>query len=699
MSGYLKREDQRLRNYVASMRAVFRKRAVYSDETSFYRSPFEPKPGDLVRIRIRTYKNNVDEVWFISGALRSQMEKKETRECFDYYEISITCGEDPIIYYFELKSGNIVYYYNKIGVTRDLTERHAFRIHPGFSTPEWARGTVMYQIYTDRFANGDPANDVLTDEYAYLEGHSRHIDDWYAVPEDFDVRNFYGGDIEGIEQKLDYLEDLGVEVLYLNPIFVSPSNHKYDIQDYDHVDPHFSKMIHDGGDLLAPGDMDNQHAGRYIKRVTDTENLAASDAYFVSFVEKVHARGMKVILDGVFNHCGSFNKWMDRERIYEGRPGFEPGAYVNSRSPYRDFFKFNNEHAWPYNEFYDGWWGHATLPKLNYEDSKKLEEYILNIGRKWVSPPFNCDGWRLDVAADLGHSAEYNHIFWKKFRKAVKEANPDALILAEHYGETFDWLKGDEWDTVMNYDAFMEPVTWFLTGMEKHSDQFRTDLLGNGTSFKDAVNYHMASFMGPSLLCAMNELDNHDHSRFLTRTNHRVGRVSFLGAEAAGEDISYPVLREAVLIQMTFPGAPTIYYGDEAGVVGFTDPDNRRTYPWGREKKDLIKFYKTAIRMHKGSRALREGSYKDLGSGQNLVAYGRFTNREQIVVVVNSSTESIIAEIPVWETGVPRNRNTIMRELLRTNEQGYASKLTAHDVTAGILTIELSAHEAVVLKA
>ena len=282
MSGYLKREDQRLRNYVASMRAVFRKRAVYSDETSFYRSPFEPKPGDLVRIRIRTYKNNVDEVWFISGALRSHMEKKETRECFDYYEISITCGEDPIIYYFELKSGNIVYYYNKIGVTRDLTERHAFRIHPGFSTPEWARGTVMYQIYTDRFANGDRANDVLTDEYAYLEGHSRHIDDWYAVPEDFDVRNFYGGDIEGIEQKLDYLEDLGVEVLYLNPIFVSPSNHKYDIQDYDHVDPHFSKIIHDGGDLLAPGDMDNQHAGRYIKRVTDTENLAASDAYFVS---------------------------------------------------------------------------------------------------------------------------------------------------------------------------------------------------------------------------------------------------------------------------------------------------------------------------------------------------------------------------------------------------------------------------------
>lgn len=172
---------------------------------------------------------------------------------------------------------------------------------------------------------------------------------------------------------------------------------------------------------------------------------------------------MRVILDGVFNHCGSFNKWIDRERIYEQQPEYPKGAYVSGESPYRKFFRFHDERkeAWPYNKSYDGWWGHDTLPKLSYEDSPELEQYIMDIGKKWVSPPYNADGWRLDVAADLGCSNEYNHMFWKRFRKEVKEANPEALILAEHYGDPGEWLQGDEWDSVMNYDAFMEPLTWF----------------------------------------------------------------------------------------------------------------------------------------------------------------------------------------------------------------------------------------------
>ena len=184
--------------------------------------------------------------------------------------------------------------------------------------------------------------------------------------------------------------------------------------------------------------------------MTDYENLEASNEFFARFVEEVHKRGMKVILDGVFNHCGSFNKWLDRERIYEHQEGYEKGAYITGDSPYRTFFRFHNEFDWPYNQFYDGWWGHDTLPKLNYEDSPMLYEYIMKIARKWVSPPYNVDGWRLDVAADLGHSNEYNHQFWRDFRKNVKEANPEAIILAEHYGEAKSWLQGDQWDTVMN---------------------------------------------------------------------------------------------------------------------------------------------------------------------------------------------------------------------------------------------------------
>ena len=205
---------------------------------------------------------------------------------------------------------------------------------------------------------------------------------------------------------------------------------------------------------------------------------------------------MRVIIDGVFNHCGSFNKWLDRERIYEKSGQYEPGAYVSADSPYRSFFKFNKD-DWPYNTSYDGWWGHDTLPKLNYEESPKLYQYILDIARKWVSPPYSVDGWRLDVAADLGRTSEFNHRFWRDFRRVVKEANPDALILAEHYGDPTSWLQGDQWDSVMNYDAFMEPVSWFLTGMEKHSDWRSDELYGDGKKFFDSMAYNMARMQTP----------------------------------------------------------------------------------------------------------------------------------------------------------------------------------------------------------
>ena len=441
------------------------------------------------------------------------------------------------------------------GIVRDANEYYDFVIFPGFKTPEWAKGAVMYQIYVDRFCNGDPFNDVLTDEYTYIGDHVHYVDNWYRYPAHMDVREFYGGDLQGVLNKMDYLESLGVEAIYFNPLFVSPSNHKYDIQDYDYIDPHFGKIVEDKGNVLEPGDKDNTHATRYINRVTNKANLEASNELFIQVVEEAHKRGMKVILDGVFNHCGSFNKWLDRERIYENAEGYEKGAYVSKNSPYKDYFAFNGGN-WPYNRNYDGWWGHDTLPKLNYEGSEELFKYVLKIAAKWVSPPFNADGWRLDVAADLGHTPQFNHHFWQEFRRVVKEANPNAIILAEHYGNTRDWLQGNEWDTVMNYDAFMEPITWFLTGMEKHSDDFREDLLGNAECFWGAMKHHTANFSMPSWQVAMNELSNHDHSRFLTRTNHRVGRNSTLGSEAANHNVNKAVFREAVVMQMTWMGAP-----------------------------------------------------------------------------------------------------------------------------------------------
>lgn len=673
------------------------KTALFCDGTEGYVYPPEPKESELVTFRFRTAKDDVDRVGLVTSADTYVMEKECTQGEFDYYTFETRLGEEPFRYCFEVQSGTEKYYYGRCGISREILEYYNFVVVPGFSTPDWAKGAVMYQIFTDRFYNGDKSNDVETNEYYYIGDYSQRVTNWDKYPANMGVREFYGGDLQGVMDKLDYLQDLGVEVVYFNPLFVSPSNHKYDIQDYDYIDPHYGKIVDDGGEVLPNGVTDNSQATKYKKRTTGLKNLEASNELFIKLVEELHRRGMKVILDGVFNHCGSFNKWMDRERIYEGEEDYEPGAYVSADSPYKSYFRFFKEgpENWPYNGNYDGWWGHDTLPKLNYEDSVKLENYILYIGRKWVSPPYNVDGWRLDVAADLGRSNEYNHEFWQKFRRAVKDANPNALILAEHYGDPSDWLKGDEWDTVMNYDAFMEPVTWFLTGMEKHSDEAREELLGNIDNFIGSMAHHMSNMLTPSLQVAMNELSNHDHSRFLTRTNHMVGRVEHLGPEAANEYVNKAVMREAVVMQMTWVGAPTVYYGDEAGVCGFTDPDNRRTYPWGHEDQELIAFHKEAIRIHKEHPALKNGSLKILGGEENILSYARFKGHDRIIVVINNRSERAEVKVPVWEAEIPIKCR--MKRLLYSYKDGYTTEYEEYLVEDGEVVANMGPHSALVL--
>ena len=673
------------------------KTALFCDGTEGYVYPPEPKESELVTFRFRTAKDDVDRVGLVTSADTYVMEKECTQGEFDYYTFETRLGEEPFRYCFEVQSGTEKYYYGRCGISREILEYYNFVVVPGFSTPDWAKGAVMYQIFTDRFYNGDKSNDVETNEYYYIGDYSQRVTNWDKYPANMGVREFYGGDLQGVMDKLDYLQDLGVEVVYFNPLFVSPSNHKYDIQDYDYIDPHYGRIVDDGGEVLPNGVTDNSQATKYKKRTTGLKNLEASNELFIKLVEELHRRGMKVILDGVFNHCGSFNKWMDRERIYEGEEDYEPGAYVSADSPYRSYFRFFKEgpENWPYNGNYDGWWGHDTLPKLNYEDSVKLENYILYIGRKWVSPPYNVDGWRLDVAADLGRSNEYNHEFWQKFRRAVKDANPNALILAEHYGDPSDWLKGDEWDTVMNYDAFMEPVTWFLTGMEKHSDEAREELLGNIDNFIGSMAHHMSNMLTPSLQVAMNELSNHDHSRFLTRTNHMVGRVEHLGPEAANEYVNKAVMREAVVMQMTWVGAPTVYYGDEAGVCGFTDPDNRRTYPWGHEDQELIAFHKEAIRIHKEHPALKTGSLKTLGGEENILSYARFKGHDRIIVVINNRSERAEVKVPVWEAEIPIKCR--MKRLLYSYKDGYTTEYEEYLVEDGEVVANMGPHSALVL--
>ncbi len=633
---------------------------IFSDETSDYISPSEPCIGDVLSVKLRTASGAADRVSLITfdGNEEYPMRKIFSDEFFDFYEVSLEMTTRELRYYFKISSGNEFVYCTKAGVVDEVQKWYTYRLISGFKVPEWSKGAIMYQIYVDRFHRGDHTNDVMDDEYIYIGLPTTRVLDWNANPKPFDVGYFYGGDLQGVWDKLDYIQGLGVEVIYFNPLFVSPSNHKYDTQDYAHIDPHYTTIVKDGGDVLPEDATSNEGATKYMIRTTDKENLEASDAFFARFMDEVHKRGMKVIMDGVFNHCGSFHKWLDKEGIYRQSGNYAPGAYESKESPYHLYFEFfkNEDRHWPNNSSYDGWWGHDTLPKLYYENSLALRKEVFAAVSKWTLPPYSIDGWRLDVAADLGHSPEYNHIFWRKFREQVKGDNPEAIILAEHYGDPANWLDGKQWDTVMNYDAFMEPVSFFLTGMEKHSEEFKSELLHNGKAFMDTLLYNSAKLPLQSCLCAMNELSNHDHSRFLTRTNHVVARLTATNSHLAEEGVNVSVLRQAVVMQMTMQGAPTIYYGDEAGLCGFTDPDNRRTFPWGRENFELIDFHKYMTRIHRNSRALKVGSLIPLLAITDIVAYARVHDKEIVLVLVYTGAAEQEIVIPAWLAGFRRNQ-------------------------------------------
>lgn len=235
-----------------------------------------------------------------------------------------------------------------------------------------------------------------------------------------------------------------------------------------------------------------------------------------------------------------------------------------------------------------------------------------------------------------------------------------------------------------------------LTGMEKHSDEYHEERIGRISDFEGAMRHYMTSFMTSSLQCAMNQLSNHDHSRFLTRTNHKAGRAEYLGTEAAGEGVDYGIMREAVLVQMTWPGAPTLYYGDEAGLCGFTDPDNRRTYPWGNEKWELIDLHRELIRIHKNNEAFRTGSFQFLDSEDQLLCYARFNRNQQFVMIVNNDDRERSKVLDVSGAGIPAFAT--LRQIIVTTENGYSLMPQDYSVAEGTISVVLQKKSAVILE-
>lgn len=663
---------------------------IFSDETIEYVSMQSLKNRQNIRIQIRIFKDDKPDIILVDHRDGSEvvMSKLRSSEHFDFYYADLE-DRDYLKYYFKIIDGKNTLFFTRFGITDYLKEDALFEYNKNFTLPEWAKGALMYQIFIDRFNRGDETNDVVDDEYIYIGLPVKHKENWNEYPSNFDVGYFYGGDLAGVLQKLDYLRDFGVEVIYFNPLFVSPSNHKYDTQDYDYIDPHIGVIVEDADGVLGEYDTDNKNAVKYVKRVTSKKNLEASNELFIRLVEEAHKRNIKVIIDGVFNHCGSFNKWMDKEGIYKRADDKYPiGAYWSKESEFRSYFNFiGNE--------YDGWWGHDTLPKLYYENSKKLVDEVLNIAKKWVSPPFNVDGWRLDVAADLGYSHEFNHIFWSMFREAVKSANNDAVILAEHYGDPSFWLDGKCWDGVMNYDGFMEPVSWFLTGLEKHSDREDMNLKGNADAFFLMLKNALGKMPYDSILVSMIQLSNHDHSRFLTRTNGIVGRINSHKSEDAESGVKLEVMRQAIMMQITLPGAPTVYYGDEVGVCGFTDPDNRRTYPWGNENLELLEYHRYVNKWHRIRKELKKGSLIRLISTGGVVCYARVLKDNISVVIINAGEYTVKTDIPLYLTGM--RDNAVISRAIYTNKVGYNVGRVTYINDNGYLNFEIEPHSGYLL--
>ena len=641
---------------------------IFCDETENFRIPADPKAGEAFLLRLWAPREAELSVSFILREEETTRELKAAKTaeqgCLDVYEALCPGTESELLYFAAVRLGEEEVLYGRNGI-RGIGEIVPFSVNPELSVPEWTRGAVWYQIFPERFCNGDPSNDVETGEI-FDDVHlvSRKMT-WFDPVTPLDVHHFYGGDLEGIIQKLDYLKELGVEVLYLNPIFVSPSSHKYNTQDYEHVDPHFGRILEDGEGM-----------DRYKARTASRANLEASDAILAKLITKAHAYGIRVVLDGVFNHCSNFHAWQNDGKIY-------PPDLSQSSG---DFFRTDAQGE------KECWWGNKNLLKLNVDGSEKLREYLLSIAEKWLKPPYNADGWRLDVAADVGHSEAANHAFWRAFRERVRSVNPEAVILAEHYGDPSAWLGGGEWDSVMNYDAFMDPLSWFLTGMEKHSDRYLPWMEGAGEVFVRSMEEAMAKLPRASLEAALCQLDNHDHSRFLTRTNHVVGRLGELGYKAAEQGTSKALLRAAVLIQMSWPGAPGIYYGDEAGMYGFTDPDNRRPYPWGREDQGMIDYYENLIRLRKRYPALRRGSLRILKGEQGLLIFARFTKEECLLTVVHQGLQE--TKVTVDLKGIDGLGGNRLHRLIRSDENGYNLGWEEAEIQDGTAELKLTPHEA-----
>lgn len=475
--------------------------------------------------------------------------------CHDYWQAIVDSPYNRVYYYFELDDGRSAkLYYGDVFTDHLVDDRSQYFKLPFnhradiAKVPDWVHDAVVYNIFPDSFAT---AHKYLSLEATELDYHGQT------------VRGKLGGTVRGVAENVDYLKELGINCVYLNPIFAAGEYHKYDLLDYYHVDPCF------GGNEA-----------------------------FREMVDVLHKNGIRVIIDGVFNHCG----W----HFF----AFEDVVRNQEKSKFCNWF-YHLEFPVVRPETPESYPGYACfayermMPKLNTANPE-VRDYFCNVGRYWIEE-FDIDGWRLDVASEVDDS------FWRAFRKTVKEVKPDALLIGEVWESASHWLQGDMFDSAMNYD------------FRKHCSLFFAEASIDAADFAGRITNMLMRYRLQIVPAQLNLLDSHDVSRFLSLCN---------GDKAK--------LRLAILFMMTFVGMPTVFYGDELGIQGITEAEFRRPMPWHGGDTELWKFFKKAIAMRRELAPLRRGSFRMVTAeqGSGLIVFARKLDNQKITVCINPGAEN-----------------------------------------------------------
>lgn len=556
----------------------------HHDGSSLYVSELNPSLGDVVRVRVR-----VPEAW---GATRIRVRVRPDGEPFyveavrphpeshpEWWEATVTVENPEHPYRFRLDRGDgTAHWLNARGLHRlDPRDADDFRIVAGNPPPAWSAGSVMYQIFPDRFARSAAAD-------------GRELPDWaepaaWGDPVEPDRQRialqFYGGDLAGVEERLDHIQDLGVDILYLTPVFPARSNHRYDAYSFDHVDP-----------------------------------LLGGDEAFVSLVEAAHSRGMRVLGDLTTNHCGDAHEWFQ-------------AAYGNPGAPESEFFYWLD----PEQKTYVSWLGVPSLPKLNWNSAELRRRFIEgpdSVVAKWLQPPYSLDGWRIDVANMTGRyrTDDLNSEVRRIIRRTMTEVNPDTLLLGEFTGDAAADFVGDAWHGAMTYANFTRPVWNWLRTPGSDAGGGLSMIVGetqdwDGTDVVASHREFAAGFPWRVRTRNMNALDTHDIPRFVN--DARPGTV--------------PV---AVGLAMTLPGLPVIWQGDEFGLTGSDGEHSRTPLPWDEldAAADRIALYQRLAGLRSEHPALADGGLRWVHVSAELIAFARESVDEVLVVVATRSATS-----------------------------------------------------------